>query len=101
VTDEVSDVPRGFEEAISHRPSGLNQFSRPPTPAAGRMTRSMRVFSTDLHSVGIAAMRVKRDAIPGLFAPVWFTPTSTGTFEVVQSDEEFNEYLASQAAALP
>ena len=72
-----------------------------------------------IHSFGIAAMRVKRDAIPGLFAPVWFTPTSTGTFEVacsqlcglahfrmratvvVQSEEEFNQSLAALAAALP
>ena len=38
-----------------------------------------------IHSFGIPAMRVKQDAMPGLFTPVWFTPTHTGTFEVVCS----------------
>jgi cytochrome c oxidase subunit 2 len=38
-----------------------------------------------IHSFGIPAMRVKRDAVPGLVTPVWFTPTLEGTFEVACS----------------
>jgi cytochrome c oxidase subunit 2 len=70
-----------------------------------------------IHSFGVPAMRVKRDANPGLSGPVWFTPSERGTFEiacsqlcglahfrmrgtiVVESDAAFAEYLAREAAA--
>ncbi len=70
-----------------------------------------------IHSFGVPAMRVKRDIIPGLLSPVWFTPVRTGTFEiacsqlcglahfrmrgtiVVQSEAAFQAYLAGEAAA--
>jgi len=69
-----------------------------------------------IHSFGVPAMRVKRDAIPGLVAPVWFTPTRTGTFEiacsqlcglahyrmrgtiVVEPDAAFRKFLRDEAA---
>lgn len=69
-----------------------------------------------IHSFGVPAMRVKQDAIPGLFTPVWFTPTRTGEFEIacsqlcglghyrmravitVESDEAFRKFLADEAA---
>jgi cytochrome c oxidase subunit 2 len=38
-----------------------------------------------IHSLGVPAMRVKQDAIPGLTAPVWFTPTLAGTFDIACS----------------
>jgi len=68
-----------------------------------------------IHSFGVPAMRVKRDAVPGLVAPVWFTPTMPGLFEiacsqlcglahfrmrgtiVVESDEAFQSFLAEEA----
>ena len=71
-----------------------------------------------IHSFGIPAMRVKQDATPGLLTPVWFTPTVTGTFEVVcsqlcglghyrmkavitvESEEAFRKFLETEAAAL-
>jgi cytochrome c oxidase subunit 2 len=70
-----------------------------------------------IHSFGVPAMRVKRDAIPGLFSPVWFTPSLPGTFEiacsqlcglahfrmrgtiVVESEAAFEKFLADEAAA--
>jgi cytochrome c oxidase subunit 2 len=69
-----------------------------------------------IHSFGVPAMRVKQDAIPGLLAPVWFTPTATGRFDIgcsqlcglghyrmrgtaiVESEAEFAAFLASEAA---
>lgn len=69
-----------------------------------------------VHSFGIPAMRVKQDATPGLRAPVWFTPTATGRFDiacsqlcgaghyrmrgtlVVESDEAFRKFLADETA---
>ena len=38
-----------------------------------------------VHSFGVAAMRIKQDAIPGLLSPVWFTPTVEGEYEIVCS----------------
>ncbi|MBF0490104.1 MAG: cytochrome c oxidase subunit II [Candidatus Omnitrophica bacterium] len=38
-----------------------------------------------IHSLGIPAMRVKQDVIPGMATMVWFTPTQIGQFEIVCS----------------
>lgn len=71
-----------------------------------------------IHSFGVPAMRVKVDATPGLLSPVWFTPTQAGRFDIacsqlcglghyrmkgtitVESDEEYREFLAAEAALL-
>jgi cytochrome c oxidase subunit 2 len=71
-----------------------------------------------VHSFGVAAMRVKQDAIPGVMTPVWFTPTVTGTFEIacsqlcglahyrmrgvitVESESQYRKFLADEAALL-
>ncbi len=68
-----------------------------------------------IHSFGVPAMRVKQDAIPGVFAPVWFVPTRPGEFEIacsqlcglghyrmrgvitVESEDAFRAFLAEQA----
>ena len=70
-----------------------------------------------IHSFGVPAMRVKQDVIPGLFTPVWFTPTRLGRYDVqcsqlcglghyrmhgiivVESEAEYEQYLASLAPA--
>jgi cytochrome c oxidase subunit II len=69
-----------------------------------------------IHSFGVPAMRVKQDAIPGLYAPVYFTPTLGGVFDIacsqlcgighyrmyaqltVDSDAAFAKFLADAAA---
>ena len=71
-----------------------------------------------IHSFGIHALRVKQDAIPGVLAPVWFTPTTAGTFDIacsqlcgighyrmrgqliVETEDAFRKFLATEAAAL-
>ena len=71
-----------------------------------------------IHSLGIAEMRVKQDAIPGLEMPMWWVPTVEGTFEIncsqlcglghyrmrgfvtVQTEAEFNAWLAEEAALI-
>ncbi len=63
-------------------------------------------------------MRVKQDAIPGIQVPVWWVPTMAGDFEVncsqlcglghyrmrgfvtVQSEAEYESWLAGEAALL-
>jgi cytochrome c oxidase subunit 2 len=71
-----------------------------------------------IHSFGVAAMRVKQDAIPGVMTPVAFTPTVTGVYDVacsqlcglahfrmrarlhVDSADAFEAFLSSEADAL-
>ncbi len=46
----------------------------------------IRLTSKDvIHSLGIPAMRVKQDIIPGLSTMVWFTPNKIGEFEIACS----------------
>ena len=73
-----------------------------------------------IHSFKIIAMRVTQDAIPGMRIPIHFTPTRTGIYQIncaqlcgnghfgmsrgqliVQSQEEFDHWLASKAGAAP
>ena len=71
-----------------------------------------------IHSMGIAEMRVKQDAIPGIQVPVWWIPTVEGDFEIncsqlcglghyrmrafvtVQSQAEFDAWMAEEVARL-
>lgn len=46
----------------------------------------IRLSSKDVvHSFWIPQMRVKHDAVPGLEATIWFTPTLAGNYEIVCS----------------
>jgi cytochrome c oxidase subunit 2 len=67
-----------------------------------------------LHNFSIAQIRVKMDLVPGLVTHVWFTPTRTGTFDllceelcgighfamrgrmVIQEDAAFQAWLGDQ-----
>lgn len=35
-----------------------------------------------IHSLGIAEMRIKQDAVPGMEIPMWFTPTRIGDYQI-------------------
>jgi cytochrome c oxidase subunit 2 len=70
-----------------------------------------------IHSFGVAAMRVKQDAIPGMLTSVVFTPTLEGRFDIacsqlcglahfrmrgvltVESEDAFRSFLTEEAAA--
>ncbi len=72
-----------------------------------------------IHSFSLPVMRVKQDVIPGQEIPVWFEARKTGNFEIacaqlcglghyrmrgfftVQTAEEFNQWLISQAPKPP
>jgi len=73
-----------------------------------------------IHSFKVIAMRVTQDAIPGMRIPIHFTPTQTGVYQIncaqlcgnghfgmsrgqliVQTQEEFDKWLASKAGAGP
>lgn len=69
-----------------------------------------------IHSLGIAEMRVKQDAIPGMEIPMWFVPTLAGDYQIncsqlcglghyrmraevtVQSQAEFDAWFAEELA---
>ena len=69
-----------------------------------------------IHSLGIAEMRVKQDAIPGMEIPMWFVPNRAGDYQIncsqlcglghyrmkaevtVQSQAEFDAWLAEELA---
>ena len=71
-----------------------------------------------IHSLGIAEMRVKQDAVPGMEIPMWWVPTMEGDFEIncsqlcglghyrmrgfvtVQSEAEYQAWLAEEAALI-
>jgi cytochrome c oxidase subunit II len=108
-------------------PLGLDRespFGRDDVVAAGQVHLPVgrqviiQLSSKDvIHSFGVPAMRVKRDAVPGLIAPVWFTPTREGQFDIacsqlcglahfrmkglviVESEAAFQKFLAGEAAA--
>ena len=70
-----------------------------------------------VHSLALPQMRVKRDAVPRLVQPVWFTPARTGEWEIVcsqlwglahyrmkgfyviQAEADYQRWLAQQSPA--
>jgi cytochrome c oxidase subunit 2 len=96
--DLVIDISTGELHLVVNRPAEI------------------RLRSKDvLHSFFVPAFRVKQDAVPGITVSTWFTPTRTGSYEiacaelcgvghyvmrgkiVVQTQEEFDTWLAAQA----
>ncbi len=71
-----------------------------------------------IHSFGLPQMRVKQDAVPGIVQPVWFTPSTTGQWDIacsqlcglghyrmrgvyeIQTQAAFDAWLEEQAAFL-
>jgi len=71
-----------------------------------------------IHSLGIAEMRVKQDAIPGMEMPMWFEPTILGDYQIncsqlcglghyrmkaefsVQSQSDFDAWFAEELSFL-
>lgn len=101
--------PNGADDIVS-----INQMNIPVNKPVIVYLSSQDV----IHSMGIAEMRVKQDAIPGIQVPVWWEPTMTGSWEVncsqlcglghyrmrgfvtVQTEAEYEAWLADEAALL-
>jgi len=112
-----SDNPLGLDRrdpAAKDDITTINQLHLP----VGR-TVVIHLSSKDvIHSLGMAEMRVKQDAIPGMEIPVWFVPNKTGQYEIacsqlcgighfrmrgfvnIQSDADFRNFLAEEAKLL-
>ena len=65
--------PNGADDIVS-----INQLNLPVNKPVIVNLSSQDV----IHSFGIAEMRVKQDAVPGLQIPVWWVPNQVGNWEV-------------------
>ena len=65
--------PNGADDIVS-----INQMNLPINKPVIVYLSSQDV----IHSMGIAEMRVKQDAVPGIQIPVWWVPNELGQFEV-------------------
>lgn len=101
--------PNGADDIVS-----INQMNVPVNKPVIVHLSSQDV----IHSFGIAEMRVKQDAVPGIRIPVWWVPTELGQFEVncsqlcglghyrmrgfvtVQTEEQYDAWLAEEASLL-
>ena len=111
----TSDNPMGLDRASAHGADDIVVINQLHLPVHRPVV--VQLSSKDvIHSFGVPAMRVKQDAIPGVLAPVWFTPTREGTFDIacsqlcglahfrmrgvvtVESPEAFERFLAEEAA---
>ena len=90
----------------------INQLNLP----VGKPTIVHLTTQDVIHSFAISTLRVKQDAIPGMEIPVWFVPTVAGDYEIncsqlcglghyrmrgfvkIQTEEEFEAFLAEEAA---
>jgi cytochrome c oxidase subunit 2 len=98
--------PRGRDDVLVSNP----QLHLPLGQPVKMLLRSNDV----LHNFTVAEFRVKMDLVPGMVTYMWFTPTRTGTFDVlceelcglahfamrgrvvVDEPEDFQDWLAGQ-----
>ena len=67
--------PSGQDDVLLESPELQLPLGRP----VKLLLRSQDV----LHNFSVAQIRVKMDLVPGLVSYVWFTPTRTGTFDIL------------------
>ena len=102
--------PNGADDIVS-----INQMNLPVDKPVIVYLSSQDV----IHSMGIAEMRVKQDAIPGIEIPVWWVPNLIGDFEVncsqlcglghyrmrgfvsIMTQADYDAWLAEEAALIP
>ena len=101
--------PNGADDIVS-----INQLNLPVNKPVIVNLSSQDV----IHSFGIAEMRVKQDAVPGLQIPVWWVPNEVGNWEVncsqlcglghyrmrgfvtIMEQEEYDAWLEEEASFL-
>jgi cytochrome c oxidase subunit 2 len=63
-------------------PSGRAEINTLHLPL-GRPVRVVLASEDVIHSFYVPAFRVKKDAVPGLYTDVWFTPTRVGRYRLM------------------
>jgi cytochrome c oxidase subunit II len=60
------------------------------------------IMSQDvIHSIGVAALRLKQDAIPGMAIPIWWKATKTGSYDIACSQLCGNGHTTMSAVLRP
>jgi cytochrome c oxidase subunit 2 len=104
------DNPLGLDRNSMHAADDITTINQLNLPVNRPVI--VHLSSKDvIHSFGLPNFRVKQDAIPGMFTPVWFTPNRPGDYEIacsqlcglghyrmrgfvtIQSDEDFKKFL--------
>jgi len=79
-----AENPAGLDRQSMHAADDVVSINEMHLPV-GRPVIVQLSARDVIHSFGVPAMRVKQDAIPGMLAPVWFTPTVEGKFDIACS----------------
>ena len=80
----LEDNPLGLDPDDPNGKDDITTMNQIYVPV--NKTVLIRLTSKDvIHSLGIPAMRVKQDIIPGVSTMVWFTPNKVGEFEIACS----------------
>jgi cytochrome c oxidase subunit 2 len=101
----------------AEHPGGQHEINSLHLPA-GRDIQLTLISQDVFHSFSIPAFRVKREAIPGRYTSVWFTPTTPGTYHlfctqycgtnhsamigdiVVMTPEDYQKWLAGSTSGM-
>jgi cytochrome c oxidase subunit 2 len=80
----VTDAnPFGMSPLDSSGQDDVLVFSPEPHLPLGKPVKLLLRAKDVLHNFTVAQMRVKMDFVPGQVTHLWFTPTRTGTFDVL------------------
>jgi cytochrome c oxidase subunit 2 len=90
---EIYVVGKQWMWKIQH-PGGQREIDALHVPV-GKTIRLMLASQDVIHSFYIPAFRIKRDAVPGAYEPVWFKATATGRYRI-----ECSEFCGDQHAAM-
>jgi cytochrome c oxidase subunit 2 len=109
------DNPLGLDRNSMHAADDITTINQLNLPVNRPVI--VHLSSKDvIHSFGLPNFRVKQDAIPGMFTPVWFTPNRPGDYEIacsqlcglghyrmrgfvtIQSDGDFKKFLEENKA---
>src|SRR2546423_1268333 len=117
ITKVSADNPLGLDRsdpAAKDDVTTINQLYLP----VNRPTLIHLSSKDVIHSFGLAEMRVKQDAVPGMTMPVWFVPTRPGEYDIscsqlcglghfrmrgfvtIQSDADFKKWMDDQEKEL-
>jgi cytochrome c oxidase subunit 2 len=80
----AADNPLGLDPASPDGKDDVTAVNEIVVPV-GRPVIAHLTAKDVIHSFGVPAMRVKQDANPGMVAPVWFTPTLEGEYDIACS----------------
>jgi cytochrome c oxidase subunit 2 len=77
---EVFVVGKQWMWELQH-PEGRRELNELHVPA-GQPIKLILTSEDVIHSFFVPALRIKRDAVPGRYTSIWFTPTETGQFHL-------------------